>query len=526
MENDNHEVLFEQVHNFNKRTLSVIAVALVISVVFVYSYLTQLHIGLVLTGMNVPTYWGVYIITFIFFIGIGHAGTLISALLRIMNAELFRPVTRLAEATTVFILMMGAAMIMMDVGRPVRTALYIPLFGRFQAQLLWDFVAISIYFFISVWFLYLAAIPDIAHLRDRVKNPKVRYIYEVLALNFRGTQGQWKRHNRLMLVLSVVVIPVVISVHTVISFIFSMTPQPLWHESIFGPYFVLGAIFSGWAFVLMTMFIVRWFYGLRRYLTDEVFDGMYKVLVAMAFIWLYFVIAESVTTFYGYEPELMAVLNARIFGKFQPIWVTMILLNFVLPFAVFLFRRTVKWQIIASVGVLIGMWLERFIIIIPTFANPILPLSEPRYLNPIMYIPTWVELGIFVGSFAVIFLFYYTFTKLIPIIPVSDVREEDEKGAKGIKETNPLYKYKEKRGQSSGVLLAQKGILGMFVMADITIIAIIVNGVRNGFIFGPMIESIRDISMWYSFGVSLYFLPILLIVLYSVAKFMIMMFKD
>lgn len=520
MENDNHEILFNEVLNFNKRSIALILIALGLIGLFIYAYISQLHTGLILTGMNIPTYWGVYIITFVYFIGIGHAGTLISALLRIMNAELFRPITRLAEATTAFVLMMGGTMIIMDIGRPVRALLYLPLFGRFQSPLLWDFVSISTYFLMSIMFLYLAAIPDLAHLRDRVTNPRWKKLYEILALNFRGTQTQWKQHNRLMLILSALVIPVVISVHTVVSFIFSMTPQPLWHESVFGPFFVLGAIYSGFAFVVITMYLLRKLYGLERYLHKDLFSGMGKIILTLSLIWMYFIIAESITTFYGFEPEHMAVFNARVFGTYQPYWILMVCLNFVIPFLVLVWKRNILTTTLVSVGVLVGMWLERFLILIPTFANPMMPLTEPRYLDPITYIPTWVEIAIVLGAFAVIFLFYFVFTKFIPIIPVSDVREEDEKGAEGIPETNPKYKYKSTKWQSPGVATIQKGLLGTFIVADLGIIMILLNGIRNGFIFGPAITAIRDLSLWFSFAINLYFLPIHIIVLYSITKFM------
>ncbi|NIW81638.1 MAG: polysulfide reductase, partial [Thermoplasmata archaeon] len=223
--------------------------------------------GLQVTGMNRPVYWGIFIMSFIYFIGLSHAGTLISAILRVTDASWRRPLTRIAEAITVFVLFIGAGMVIWDVGRPIRALLYLPLHGRFQSPLVWDFAAITTYLTMSISFLYVAMIPDIAHVRDRLK--RGRWVYDILALGFQGTKRQWEQYERSMFLLSVAVIPVAVSVHTVVSFIFSMEPKPMWHETIFGPFFVTGALFSGVAAIIVSMFLIRRYYHLEEYLNPR-----------------------------------------------------------------------------------------------------------------------------------------------------------------------------------------------------------------------------------------------------------------
>ncbi|HYA29649.1 MAG TPA: NrfD/PsrC family molybdoenzyme membrane anchor subunit, partial [Acidobacteriota bacterium] len=223
------------------------------------AYAVQFTEGLGVTGLDQPVSWGFYVTNFVFFIGISHAGTLISAILRLSKAEWRRPITRMAEVITCMVIFVGAGQILVDLGRPDRM-LNVLRYGRYQSPLLWDATSISAYLTASLTYLYLPMIPDIAILRDRL--PKRKLLYSVLALGWTGTDYQQKVLNRAIAIMAVLVIPIAVSVHSVVSFVFSMTLQPGWHSTIFGPYFVVGAIFSGIAGLIVTMIIFRKAYGL------------------------------------------------------------------------------------------------------------------------------------------------------------------------------------------------------------------------------------------------------------------------
>ncbi|MFQ5501105.1 MAG: NrfD/PsrC family molybdoenzyme membrane anchor subunit, partial [Phycisphaerae bacterium] len=275
-----------------------ITVAVLLSVIAlgVFAYLTQYREGLGVTGLGRPIYWGFYITNFVFFIGISHAGTLISAILRIVGAEWRRTITRSAEVITVMVIMFGVGNILIDLGRPDRM-LNVIMFGRLQSPLLWDVCSITVYLTGSTLYLYLPLIPDIAILRDHTnKHP---WLYRTLALGWTGTPKQHRVLEILISIMAVVVIPIAISVHTVVSFVFAMTIQPMWHSAIFGPYFVVGAIFSGIAALIVAMALIRWVYGLGEYLKKVHFNNLGLLLLVMSLFWFYFTASEFLTTFYG-----------------------------------------------------------------------------------------------------------------------------------------------------------------------------------------------------------------------------------
>jgi len=380
------------------------------------AYLTQLFRGLGVTGLNQPISWGFYVTNFVFFIGISHAGTLISAILRLTNAEWRRPITRMAEVITVMVLFVGAGNILVDLGRPDRL-LNVIQHGRYQSPLLWDATSISAYFTASTLYLYLPLIPDIAILRDSV--PRRRWFYRLLALGWTGTPRQHQILERAMGIMAVLVIPIAISVHSVVSFVFSMTLQPMWHSTIFGPYFVVGAIFSGIAALIIAMVILRRAYRLEAYVKPIHFDYLGRLLLVMSLLWFYFTFAEYLTGFYGHEPEEMKVFWAKLTGAYAPYFWTMVVCNLIVPLGILSFRRlrTPRGTLIASIGICAGMWLERFIIVAPTLANPRLAYA------PHVYLPSWVEVGETVGCFSVFVLFYLLFTKFFPIVSIWEVHE-------------------------------------------------------------------------------------------------------
>ena len=230
------------------------------------AWIWQIKNGLAVTGLNRPVFWGVYITNFVFFIGISHAGTLISSILRITNTEWRRPFTRAAEAVTVFSLPFGATCVIVDMGRPDRI-LHVLMHPHFTSPIIWDIMCISTYLLTSCLYFYLALIPDLAICRDRLTNvwPLQRRLYRWLALGWTGTQAEWRRLNRLMGILCIFLFVLVVSVHTNVSFVFGMTLKPGWHTAVIGPYFVCGAIFSGVAMVIIIMALVRKLYHLEAY---------------------------------------------------------------------------------------------------------------------------------------------------------------------------------------------------------------------------------------------------------------------
>ena len=400
-------------------------VALLSAVVFAggAAWIVQAWQGYGVTGIRWPVFWGFYVTNFVFWIGISHAGTLISAILRLVNARWRRPVTRCAEAITVFALMIGALFPIIHLGRPWLFFWLVPypnerlLWPNFRSPLVWDFFAINTYLIGSVLFLALPMIPDFALIRDRSTGWR-RRVYGVLALRWQGTPKQWHRLESAMQIMAIAILPVAVSVHTIVSFDFSMALVPMWHSTIFGPYFVAGAIFSGIAALIIAMAILRRVLHLEAYLHPVHFANLGKLLLLMSLLWAYFVFAERLTVWYGNQPEEMAAFWSTQRGRFAPLYWTMVVCNFIVPFALLSVRRfrTIAGCVVASSGVLVGMWLERFLIIVPSLSHKALPYSWGTYQ------PQPIEILITVSTFAGMGLLYTLFAKLIPVISIWELK--------------------------------------------------------------------------------------------------------
>lgn len=377
-----------------------------------FAWVWQLTHGLGVTGLGRPIYWGLYITNFVFFIGVSHAGTLISAILRIVHAEWRRPITRMAEVITVLVLFFGVGNVLLDLGRPDR-AFNVIRHPHFRSPLLWDVASISVYLTASSIYLYLPLIPDIAILRERTTGWR-RRLYTRLAIGWTGTPEQWARLERAISVMAILVIPVAVSVHTVVSWVFGMTIQPMWHSTIFGPYFVVGAIFSGIAAIITAMVIIRRVYGLEAYLRPIHFNNLGILLLVMCCLWFYFTFAEYLTTWYGQEPTELAVFTSKLTGLFAPYFWAMVVACFIVPFTILANprTRTVTGTLVASISVNIGMWLERFTIVVPSLSHPRAPI------HTFVYVPSWVEWSLMAGCFAAFALLYMGFTKLFPIVSI------------------------------------------------------------------------------------------------------------
>jgi len=383
----------------------------------------QMYQGFGISGVRWPVFWAFYVTNFVFWIGISHAGTLISAILRLVNARWRRPVTRCTEVITVFALMIGAMFPIIHLGRPWLAFWLAPypserlIWPNFRSPLVWDFFAINTYLIGSTLFLLLPCIPDFALVRDKTSGLRQR-IYGTLALGWQGTPKQWHRLESAMQIMAIAILPVAVSVHTIVSFDFSMAPVPMWHSTIFGPYFVAGAIFSGIAALIVAMAVLRRFLHLEAYLHPVHFQNLGKLLLLMSLLWSYFVFAERLTTWYGNEPTEIAVFNATQHGRFAPLYWTMVVCNFVIPFTILSLRklRTITGCVVASVGVLVGMWLERFLIIVPSLSYKHLPYSWGAYQ------PRPIEILITVATFAAMTLLYVLFAKVVPIISIWELK--------------------------------------------------------------------------------------------------------
>jgi molybdopterin-containing oxidoreductase family membrane subunit len=381
----------------------------------------QIRHGLGVTGLNSPVFWGLYLVNFVFFIGISHAGTLISSILRLTNTWWRRPFTRLAEAITVFSLPFGALSVIVDLGRPDRL-FHVLKFPHFTSAILWDVVCITTYLITSCLYFFLALVPDIAVCRDRYADSNTwrRGLYRALALGWTGTPAQHRTLDRLMTGMSIFLFALVISVHTNVSFVFGMTTKPGWHSTIISPFFVLGAIYSGVAAVIVFAAAFRKLFGLEAYLTERHFNSVAKFLLALCCFWFYAMIIEHLYVLYGREEAEFELAYNKLFGDYAVLFWTMFVLCCPLPFVFLAVPRLRKLRYLVPVCILvnIGMWLERDSIIIPSGGHPYLPWGHGHYT------PSWVEWSITAGWFAGFTLLVLVFVRCFPSLTIWEVKEE------------------------------------------------------------------------------------------------------
>jgi Ni/Fe-hydrogenase subunit HybB-like protein len=384
--------------------------------------------GLGTTGLNAPVFWGFMITNFVFWIGISHAGVMISAILRLTQAEWRRPVTRAAEVMTIFSLMTAMLFPFLHTGRPWRTVYWVfpydferGIWPDPRGPLVWDPAAVFTYLTGSTLFLYTTLIPDMALLRDRSTGWR-RTLYTILALGWRGNERQWKLQLVAGILLSALILPVFVSVHSIVSWDFAVSLIPVWHASIFAPYFVIGAIHSGVSAVITLMALMRWLFGFHNYIREEHFDSIGRLLVAVATGWIWFFLLDIVFAMFTRDPRELEVMHQRIFE-----WPYALLLGFVFVFAYIIpvpvwmfkkFRRNVKIMFWTSLMVNVGMWAERYWLILPGL--------ERKFEFTFMwswYRPSIVELTLIVGSFALVSFLLLLFSKLFPPVAVWEEKE-------------------------------------------------------------------------------------------------------
>lgn len=386
-----------------------------------YAYSTQARDGLIVTGMRDRISWGLYIASFVFFIGISHAGTLLSAILRAVRARWQMPVTRMAEFITVVALMVGALFPFIDMGRPDRV-LNLIAFGRWQSPLLWDLFAIATYLTGSTLYLLLPLVPDFAMCRDAL-GPSVprwkRWFFSAAALGWRGTPEQRRLLDRAITIMMVVIIPVAVSVHTVISWIFAMTLRVSMDSTVFGAFFVAGAIFSGIAAIILLMAVLRRLLHLEAFITRKQFVNLGYLLAALSLIMIYMNLSEYVTGGYKMKEGMAFHFQQLMVGPFSWMFWFYIFGGLVLPALLVLIprTRTIRGMVVAASLVIVAMWVERYLIVVTGFRVPLMPYS------PANYAPTWVEWSILTGAFALFALIVSVFVKLFPMVSVWEVEE-------------------------------------------------------------------------------------------------------
>ncbi len=390
----------------------------------VYAFYGQLNDGLIVTDMRDRISWGLYISTFVFFIGISHAGTLISAILRITQARWRTPITRLAEFITVVALSCGAIFVIVDMGR-VDRLFNIILYGRWQSPIVWDVLAVTTYLTGSIAYLFLPMIPDMAFLRDRLAGRVSAWrlrLYSILAVGWVGNAAQKRNLGSAMTVAMLLILPIAVSVHTVVSWIFGMTLREPWNSTIFGAFFVAGAIFSGIATLIIVMAILRKIYHLEEYIHEKHFIYLGYMMGAFALIMIYANISEFLTTGYKLEEGVEFHFNQLFREEYAGFYWFYMLGGLVLPGLIILLPWTRNfWGIlVAAVFVDAGMWVERYFIVVTGLRVPLMPYE------PSSYSPSWVEFSIMAAGFALFALLISIFVKIFPIMAHWEVEEDYE----------------------------------------------------------------------------------------------------
>ncbi len=389
------------------------------------TWLYQMINGLGITGINRPSMWGLYIVNFVYFVGIGHAGTFISAALRALKFEWRRPISRGAELVTVFGLATAGLFPLIHVGRTWKAYWMIPypnqrqLWPDFHSPLVWDLMAITTYLTCSILFVWLGIIPDFAMARDRTTGWRHNF-FKILSFGWRGTEREWHNHETAMNVFTYCIIPVMFSVHTVVSWDFAMAIQPGWHSTIFGPYFIIGALFSGVAAVIIALMILRKAFHWEYYLRTEHFNGLAMFLLILSMAWAYFYFNDYIVTWYGNMPVDKIIMNMWAKGSISPLWYIMLIANIPICW-IFLgikkLRTNFLLLLLVSVGVQIGMYIERYIIVPISLTKGELPYTWGSFIP---YVPDTL---ITIGAFSQVIFLFILISKFIPIIPTWEVKE-------------------------------------------------------------------------------------------------------
>jgi Ni/Fe-hydrogenase subunit HybB-like protein len=397
----------------------------VLVLVLFYCMAAVITIGVGLFGINIPVGWGFDIVNFVWWIGIGHAGTLISAILLLLRQKWRQSINRFAEAMTLFAVACAGLFPLLHLGRPWFFYWLLPypntmnVQPQFRSPLVWDVFAVSTYLTVSLLFWFLGLIPDLATLRDRAQKRVPRFIYGMLAMGWRGSAIHWHRYEMAYLLLAGLAAPLVISVHTVVSFDFAAGLVPGWHSTIFPPYFVAGAIYSGFAMVLTIAIPLRRLYGLEDLITNRHLKNMGVVMLATGMVVAYGYLMETFTAWYSGDIYERYLIMNRMFGPYGYMYWLLILFNILIPQLLWVRRAqsNIRTLFFIAVAVNIGMWLERYVIVVVSLHRDYLPSAWG------MYSGTVFDYGVFVGSIGLFVCLLFLFIRFLPMISIFEMRE-------------------------------------------------------------------------------------------------------
>ena len=386
-------------------------------------------------GLNIPVAWGFAIINFVWWIGIGHAGTLISAILLLLRQDWRTSINRFAEAMTLFAVTCASLFPILHTGRPWLAIYWLlpypntmDIWPQFRSPLIWDVFAVTTYATVSALFWFIGLIPDFATLRDRAANRWGKAVYGILAMGWRGSAIHWYRYETAYLLLAGLATPLVLSVHTIVSFDFAVSLIPGWHATVFPPYFVAGAVFAGFAMVLTLGIPLRKIYGLEDFITDQHLDNMAKVLLATGLIVAYGYAIELFTAWYSANTFDIYMIMNRFGGPYSPIFWSLILCNVIVPQAIWIrkVRMTPALLFIVAMFVNVGMWIERFVIVVTSLHRDFLPSSWDMYAGTI-----W-DWGLYIGTIGLFFLLLFLFIRVMPMISIFEMRTLVPHGASSL----------------------------------------------------------------------------------------------
>ena len=410
-------------------------IGFLLMMVMLYSIGVLFAHGVGIWGLNIPVGWGFAIVNFVWWIGIGHAGTLISAILLLLKQEWRTSINRFAEAMTLFAVACAGLYPILHLGRPQFFYWLIPypntmgVWPQFRSPLVWDFFAVSTYATVSLLFWYVGLIPDMATLRDTAKRRVPRVVYGILSMGWRGSARHWRRYQDTYVLLAGLATPLVVSVHTIVSFDFAVGVIPGWHATIFPPYFVAGAIFSGFAMVLTLAIPLRAAYGLSDLVTTRHLDNMAKVMLASGLIVTYGYVMEGFLAWYSAHPYETYLFQNRFEGPYAPLYWLLLTCNCAIPQLLWFgsIRRRAIPLFIISLIVNVGMWLERFIIVVGSLHRDFLP-SEWA-----MYYPTFWDWSLYIGTMGLFVALLFLFIRVLPMISIFEMREliEETRGEHG-----------------------------------------------------------------------------------------------
>ena len=420
--------LTPEIENTSYRWYAVFFIFLVFFAIGIYGLIQQIDKGHIVTGMRDNVVWGFYIVNFIFFMGLSYSGALISGVLHLFGTQWRKPIIRMAELITVISLVIGPFFIFFCIGRLDRLY-FLFIYPRIQSPITWDVIAIMTDLVGCFIYLYLSFIEDFAILRDyadlNVPEWKKK-LYRILSLGFTGTEKQLKILGNARTIMSAMIIAIAIIVYSVLAWIFGVTLQPGWHSTIFGPYFVIAAVYSGTGLLIILMWIFRKIYHLEEYITRRHFVNVGVLLTVIAAFYGYFTFSDYLTKWYG-SIKMDSILIDKLFTEYYSLFIFANYIGILLPGTIIAFPkfRTIPNITVAAAIALLALWVNRYIIVIPTLETPFLPIQDtrPAWIN---YAPTWVEWALTIAGVSIFAMLFMLISKIAPIISISEMQEKDK----------------------------------------------------------------------------------------------------